>query len=211
MAAMTDLPTVERLVELFRHLGIERAHLAGSGLEAAALAVAHPELVASVTLVCPSSAATERLRALGRRPGPAAPTLFVCGDRGPLVEAVPRVRGDLPDATVLTLADYAGALWSDPIADRADEVGPALFGFLADASARGRVAPIRPASGDGELAGVTYRVRGGGPPLVLFPLGLAASQWDPLVPVLADHYCTVTLSGASIGVVARVVGGAGRG
>jgi SAM-dependent methyltransferase len=37
--------------------------------------------------------------------------------------------------------------------------------------------------------------------VVLLPLNLARSQWDQLVPVLAQQYCTITLSGAFLGFV----------
>ena len=33
------------------------------------------------------------------------------------------------------------------------------------------------------------------------PLGLIPSQWDPIVPVLAENYCTITLGGAELGMV----------
>src|SRR6266849_7601133 len=64
---------------------------------------------------------------------------------------------------------------------------------------------------DGEVAGISYRVRGSGPPSVLLPLTLARSQWDPLVPVLAEHYTTIVLGGAFVGIIpsleARMQGG----
>lgn len=41
-----------------------------------------------------------------------------------------------------------------------------------------------PESG-GEIAGISYRVRGTGPALILFPLALAPSQWDPLLAMLS--------------------------
>ena len=49
-----------------------------------------------------------------------------------------------------------------------DEAGPALLAFLADASAHAQVAPARPPAAEGEVAGISYRVHGSGPPLVLF-------------------------------------------
>ena len=57
------------------------------------------------------------------------------------------------------------------------------------------------AQGEGEFGGIIYRVRGSGPPLVLLPLSLARSQWDPLVPVLAEHYTTIALGGAFVGII----------
>jgi ubiquinone/menaquinone biosynthesis C-methylase UbiE len=32
-------------------------------------------------------------------------------------------------------------------------------------------------------------------------LGLAPSQWEPLIPTLAEQYCTITLGGAHLGVI----------
>jgi SAM-dependent methyltransferase len=34
---------------------------------------------------------------------------------------------------------------------------------------------------------------------VIFPLNLARSQWEPLVPALAKHYCTIVVGGPHIG------------
>ena len=58
--------------------------------------------------------------------------------------------------------------------------------------------------GDGEFAGISYRISGSGPPLVLLPLALAPTQWDALLPVLSQSYCTVVLGGANLGFVARL-------
>jgi len=56
--------------------------------------------------------------------------------------------------------------------------------------------------GAGEVAGITYHIRGSGPPLVLLPLAFAPSQWTPVLPMLSARYCTITLSGAAVGMVA---------
>jgi hypothetical protein len=77
-----------------------------------------------------------------------------------------------------------------PLADR----------LLARVTGGTAVAPLAPAHADeaGEVAGITYRVWGSGPPLVLLPLALAASQWDPLLPALTAGYATVALGGARL-------------
>jgi hypothetical protein len=54
------------------------------------------------------------------------------------------------------------------------------------ASGHSKIAPLR--EGDGEIAGISYRIRGAGPPLVLLPMFLAPSQWEPLVPRLSERY-----------------------
>ena len=45
---------------------------------------------------------------------------------------------------------------------------------------------------------------GAGPPLVLLPLDLSPGQWEPLIPALSAHYCTITLGGARLGSVASL-------
>jgi SAM-dependent methyltransferase len=55
--------------------------------------------------------------------------------------------------------------------------------------------------GEGEIAGITYRVRGSGPPLLLLPLSIARSQWDPILDTLADQYTTIVVGGAFLGMV----------
>jgi SAM-dependent methyltransferase len=195
--ADADLSLSERLSLLFEQLGIRRAHVAGAMSELVELAGSRPELLASLTLVCPWQAiAVETLRPLADR------LLLVHGDRGPAAPRVPGLLPQLPGAADLLLREYFDALWSNPAADRGGEIGPAMLAFLARAPAAEMDDPTARGEVAGEVAGVTYRARGAGPPLVLFPLTLAASQWDPLLPTLERHYRTVTLGGAHIGPVA---------
>ena len=51
-----------------------------------------------------------------------------------------------------------------------------------------------PDGGD-EAAGISYRIRGSGPPLVLMPLDLAPAQWGPLIAELVSRYSTITSAG----------------
>src|SRR5439155_19273997 len=107
------------------------------------------------------------------------------------------------DATLLTLPDYAGFLWADVVADRPNATGAALLEFVARMEAtRPAPRPVTLPEGAGEVAGLTYHTRGSGPPLVLLPLALAPSQWTPVLPLLSARYCTITLSGAAVGLVA---------
>ena len=52
---------------------------------------------------------------------------------------------------------------------------------------------------EGEIAGISYRIQGAGPPLVLLPLELSPGQWGPLVPALAAQWTTITLGGPHLG------------
>lgn len=195
----TSPPTLQledRLAQLFQHLGIRRAHFGGGyAADALSLVRALPESIASMTLVCPFRLPADPLKPLGAR------LLFIHGDRGPGANAVPSALAALPKAKAITLHDYADAAWSDAIADRRAEIEPTLLAFIADLSKRDALEPVQLTQGEGEFAGISYRVQGSGPPIVLLPLTLARSQWDPLVPSLAEQYTTIVLGGAFLGII----------
>src|SRR4029450_6005465 len=50
----------------------------------------------------------------------------------------------------------------------------------------------------------SYRIQGAGAPLGLLPLGLAPSQWEPLLPRVSGQYWTLRLGGAILGSVASL-------
>jgi SAM-dependent methyltransferase len=56
----------------------------------------------------------------------------------------------------------------------------------------------------GTHAGITYKVEGQGPPLVLLPFFLAPSQWEPAIPRLARSFTVITLGGRHLGGVAAL-------
>lgn len=104
-----------------------------------------------------------------------------------------------PPARVLD--DYAGLTWADLAADRGDDIDAAIREFHQ------RRAPL-PAAGlreqEGEIAGISFRIRGAGPPLMLLPLDLSPGQWEPLIPALSARYCSVILGGPLLGSVASL-------
>ncbi len=190
------LQVEDRLAQVFQHLGISRAHVGGGyAADAVSLVRAAPESVVSMTLVCPFRLPPEPFRVFGER------VLFIHGDRGPGAGSAQRIAAALPEAKVLTLPDYVDAAWSDALAERRAEIEPALLAFLTEASKGEALESVQLPQGEGEVAGVSYQVRGSGPPLVLLPLSLARSQWDPLVPALAERYTTIVLSGAFLGII----------
>jgi SAM-dependent methyltransferase len=124
------------------------------------------------------------------------------GDRGPQAARLRRSLAGFGDATLITLPDYLAETWADVMADRTREVGSSMLEFLQRTDQRGGINSAALRESAGEVAGISYRIRGAGPPLVLFPLALAPSQWEPLLPALAAHYCTITLGGPALGMVA---------
>jgi SAM-dependent methyltransferase len=180
-------PTIgDRLVQLLDYLDVPRAHVCGR----------HPLDVADLLERAPGRVASVVLQGANGRPEPFAPlgarALWLLGDAGPSDLMRPRLAAS-PN-TVRWLAGYPEFLWSDTVADRADEVATTVLDFLdtVDADAGVRAAEL---SGVGEVAGVTYAAAGRGSPVVLLPLGLSSRQWEPILARLQAHHCTVVLGG----------------
>ncbi len=194
-----ELPVEERIIRLLQHLGIKRAHFAARmPTDFTGLASAHPEAVSSLTLVCPPGTGGGALDAVAPR------LLVLTGDRGGSAEALRRAATSLTGATLVTLGDYFSPAWADVAADRTDEICSAMMEFLGrlDRTEEDKAPPLP--EGEGEVAGITYTIRGSGPPLVLLPLYPAPSQWDPLLPGLSADYCTISLGGTELGAVAAL-------
>ena len=192
MTEASARPVEDCLIELFDQFGIDRAHLAAGALVPAdwlGLATCHPERLASLILMAPRP--RPELQGLAER------LLVVAGDRGPSAQHPARVLADIPNAASHLLRDYECLPWSDVIADRGDEIGSALTDFLAAHP----VPAVSPAEGEGEVAGISYQIGGAGPPLVLMPLDLAPSQWQPLIAQLGTQYTTISLGGPLLGAV----------
>jgi SAM-dependent methyltransferase len=193
-------PTVEhRLLTLFQELGITRAHIAarmeGDWL---GLITQCPERVASLSLLCPLALESRAAMQLASR------MLVITGDRGASAERVQNALGIVDGAAKFTLGDYEALMWSDLAVERTDQIAAAMLDFLARTGDDHAIPPVRLPEGEGTAAGISYQVRGAGPPLVLMPLLLAPSQWEPLVPALSQHYCTIELGGAFLGIVAAL-------
>ncbi len=188
-----------RLVQLFQHLGLEQVHIAARvTADWHGLAATHPETIASLTLVCPTGLEATPLVALASR------VLVLTGDQGAPAEAIRKAMAALPEATLIILHDYFSHTRADLLTDRMEDIGTAMLAFLARMDQLHTVKPVPLPAQEGEVEGISYRVQGAGAPLVLLPLGLAASQWEPLLPRLSAQYCTITLGGAALGSVASL-------
>jgi SAM-dependent methyltransferase len=189
-------PVEECLAALLDRLGLARAHFAGRSLaDLQGFVVRHAGRIASLTLLCPAVLDPRRLAPLGER------LLVVAGDRGLGARRVRAALPELPQATAVVLADYAGLTWADLAAERGPQIEAALRDFLAR---RDRLPPAGLPEQEGEVVGISFRIRGAGPPLVLLPLDLSPGQWEPLIPALSARHCTIALGGALLGSVASL-------
>jgi SAM-dependent methyltransferase len=187
----------DRLLQVLDHLGIERAHFAASMLaDVTGFAQGHPERIASLTLICPPRLDPSALRALGTR------LLVIAGDQGRPAAMVRDAATSLPEATVVWLPGYFSPPWADPVADYIADIENAFLDVLS----REEPQKDRAVHGgfQGTVAGITYHSQGEGPPLVLLPLSLASSQWDPLLQRLRTRCRTVLLGGPELGFLAML-------
>lgn len=190
MTKTEDDPVIEAgLAELLDHLGIASAYFAGRGsADPQGFASKYPQRIASLTLLCPVVLDPRTLEPLAGR------LLVVTGDRGPSPRRVRAGLSELAQAIAVVLDDYAGHTWADIAAERSDRIAAAMQEYFVQLDAL-------PAAGlpeqEGEIASISFRLRGGGPPLILLPLDLSPGQWEPLIPTLSARYCTITLGGAA--------------
>ncbi len=206
MNSMPELALEDRIVTLLQTLGLQRAHFAvrprgprslGGLVEQCA------EQIASLASICTPAVS---LTGIAQHAGP---FLCVYGAGNPrMVAAVNALKS--ANTTVHPLDDYREFLWTDLLVER-PEIGDALLDFLETSDSTTPLAPAALGEGEGEVAGITYRVQGSGPPLVLFPLDLAPSQWEPLLPRLNSRYTTIVVGGAHLDPVANHYGRASSG
>lgn len=194
MTTAPSRPVADRILELLQHLGIERVHVAGAMPgDWRGLAMTGAARVSSLTLLCPTGVDATALAALASR------VLVFHGDQGLAAERVRSAMARVPGATLETLTDYPGLPFADIAAERRQEIEPTLLDFLARMERQSPSTAHAPPAKTGEAAGLSYRIVGAGPPLVLLPLALAPSQWEPLLPGLSRYFCTITLRGPHLG------------
>jgi SAM-dependent methyltransferase len=191
-----SMPVAARIVHVLQHLGIERAHVASAMPgDWRGLAAGHVDRLASLSLVCPSGFDPAAAAAVTSR------LLVVHGDRGPASDRVRAAVARIPEATVTVLDDYAGLFFADVAVDRGEVIGTALMAFLERLEHKQPTQPVLENAAIGEVAGIAYRREGAGPPLVLLPLALAPSQWEPLLTRLRERFCVISLSGPHLGII----------
>jgi SAM-dependent methyltransferase len=196
--ASTILSPADRVEILLRHFGLERVHVAAcmSG-DWGALVTKSGDRLCSLTLVAPhlNKGVPDRLHAF------TSPSLVITGDQGAPAKRARDLVGRFGRGELIELRNYCSPAWADTIADRTADVTNAIGDFLARVERECGAPTALAANGEGEIAGVHYRIHGQGPALVLMPLSLAPSQWGPLVPRLSKHYSVIVLGGAHLGII----------
>jgi SAM-dependent methyltransferase len=181
----------QRIRQLFDHLDIDRAHFIGGGFvhHLTALATSAPELVASVTLVCPHQVPLTLASDL------TMPLNIISGDRGRGAEMVDQVLSRVAKSDRVVLPDYEPMLWSDIALERTAELIDGITSFLTRIDQQIDLGIARPGNAAGTVAELPYRSKGAGRPVILFPLGLAPGQWGTLIDRLCKGYSAISVTG----------------
>ncbi len=183
----------DRIIAVLDHLGIRRAHLATQlAGDVAGLVASHSSRLGGVALVAPTRIDPAPFTGLADR------LLYIRPEAGMLARTAASALPLLPDAKIATLQGYAAEGWTDLGADRAD---------IADllAAHAGGIGSVDMGAGpdqSGEVADIRYQATGAGPVLLLTPMALAPSQWQPLLPALAQRFRVIALAGPKLGMLA---------
>ena len=197
---MTDsMHPGERIYRCLRELGVSRAHFAGrSTHEVSAVIAAHPGMVASFSKICGDSGRELALRQV------ASAVLWVRGDHGSSSNAFQQSDLTAAGAREFVLAGHEDALWSDTAAERSQELAATLLEFWHDLDCAEAPALLDAIPPSGEISGISFQASGHGTPVVLLPLFLAPSQWDPVVDALAARHTVILLSGPELSPVSNI-------
>ncbi len=204
----SDNPVADRLVALLDALGLKQAHFLGcmSG-DWGALALERPDLFCTLTVVAPhlNKGTPAGLEAFN------VPTQVIAGDIGTPADRARGLAERFGDAAFVSLDRYESPAWADTIADRTDDVERAVRGLMARTEADGKAPSRCDRSGDGAVDDILYRIQGTGPAVVVLPLSMARTQWDPLVERLARDHAVIVLGGPRLGIVSLLEGRADAG
>ncbi len=192
-------PTLaDRLAGLLDHLGLARAHIATQMPgDLTGFADRHGDRIAGLVFAVPVRLDPAAFGCLADR------VLIVTGDSGVSVAPSQRAASRLDGSRLMALPGYATTGWSDIAKDRPGELSDAIQSHLTrcDAGpARASTASMR--GHTGTHAGISYRIEGQGPALLLMPFFLAPSQWDPVVGELARRFTVIRIGGAHVGGIA---------
>ena len=193
------MTVADRTHSLMEHLGIEAAHFGtAAAMELRHFLAAEPQAVSSLTLLNSGQFPIDVLATVADR------LLVLTGDSGMPAEALALARPALSDAEMVAFEDYATAAWTDMAADHADRIAESMLAFLGRRDGARPATRINADRRQGAAGGITYRIDGAGPALLLYPAMLAPSQWDPLVEPLAAEYSVIRLGGPHLGAVAML-------
>jgi SAM-dependent methyltransferase len=186
----------DRIAGVLDQLGLDRVFMATQMPgDIAEFCAGRPARIAGLALVIASRIGPAAFAPLGER------VMVLAGASGIPTDTADAAAPSMPDARQIRLAGYIASAWSDIAVDRPDSLCDEVSNFFKS-QPNPPEATLVPSTG--EVGGITYRVLGAGPPLVLMPFFLAASQWEPVLERLSRSFTLIVLGGAEIGGVAML-------
>ena len=190
-----------RLTALMDQLGIERAHFGvQNSAELDPIIAEQSGRIATLTMVGPNRLQASTLEPVQDR------LLIAYGGDGAGAEAAKVALPNLPRAQSHCLTNFTVQTWTDVLADRGEEIMPVWCDFLNRAERVKPATALSLSKDEGEVEEISYRAKGQGPAVILLPMLLSASQWDPIVNQLASDYCVISLGGRHLGGVSFIDG-----
>ena len=181
-----------RLLALMDHLGLQTAHVATQMAgDIAGVAQSAPDRLGGVVLCVPSRLDPVPFVAVAAR------TILIAAELGMTATVTAAAQARLPGASRHVLAGYDAPGWADVVVDRTGEI-TAILSTLPP------LPPVSLPQATGTHAGISYSIKGEGPPLILLPFFLAPSQWEPAISVLARRFTVIVLGGRYLGGVAAL-------
>ena len=191
---MSSIDLGDQIAAVLDELNLDRIHLVGwASTDWGPMLNRHGNRVETLTLAFPS------LR-LGTPDAIDCPVLGFVSDQGNGPINTTRLEARASDVEIVEFAGYNAALWNDVIADNASTFEHRIRAFLD----RHPLPNTSLKTQRGQVGGIHYSTQGDGPPIVVLPIGLVPSQWDSVIPALAENYSVISLGGAPLGMVATL-------
>ncbi len=152
----------------------------------------YPEKVIGLALVGPNETNSSAFETIADR------TLMINSEHGPTKTVANDFKKDLKKASTFEIKNYEILPWSDIAIDHPKQLLESLSNFFGSLGSKN--AFVKPKV-DGNIKDTYFSIKGSGPPLILFPFTLSAAQWKPIVPLLAEKFTVITLSGPNLGFI----------
>lgn len=205
---MSEMSLADRLTAVFDHLSIKQVSVAACmSADWSCLVGPLKRRVANLAVVAPHLNQGVPSEAGGFE----KPVMVIAGDEGAPAERSRMLVEQFPNSSLIPLAGYSSPVWANTVTDRLQEITVALTNLWQAGSTDGEWPGASSVASEGTVAGISYRVEGKGPPVVLLPLSLSPAQWGALVEKLRDRYSFITLGGAYLGAIALLEGRAQSG
>ena len=182
------------IADLLDHLELNDAFLAAQyPADIEDFCKVYPEKVIGLALVGPNETNSSAFEIIAER------ILMINSEHGPTKTAANDFKKDLKKASTYEIKNYEILPWSDISIDHPKQLFESLSNFFGSMGSKKNA--FAKSKVDGKFKDTYFSIEGSGPPLILFPFTLSAAQWKPVIPLLAEKFTVITLSGPNLGFI----------